>query len=609
MRGQGAGTAPCAADAPRSTLVRLNREIFSIFVRVTLLLAAASLPAAGAQSTPGWLENEGDTPGTDPLLKEMYEEFPFPPPPAYLRQDDVPVPGADAVQGLLDQLGVSMTHHPELSLAHNFHLADVQQALFNGSRDLCGGDGRPFRVLYAGGGASVKSFTMASQLHDMGADYEIVHLDLSEHSVRVARRRLRSRPALRDAPVRFVVGSIFDLPTLGLGLFDYVDVTGVVHHTSAPARALAILRDALAPGGGMGVMVYAAAYAEGVFQVRRALELLRGGGDGAHASNVAAARDVLLALPPTHPLRANPGRWRALRAYLDAADGTDRLHTTLADMFAVAAVRAYSLPQTRELLAEAGLAMVPGTLTPPAAYWLWPALGGASSAAAAGRLGERVERRLGGGDATAVLDFVELFAGNIHAHTFYAVPAVGPAPPAPPLAAALVDARTGLPHNSTAHWIAAGPAVRAAVLASYVVPVQFSPPAIAAAIRAAPGQVFRWEHLGTVANFPVGDKALAALARVNGRRTVAELAAGAEAGSCDGGGPCGAGGLEAEAAALAVFASMFWPFHGAGRMFLSARPVSERSLAALNNYYDNHRREETDELVYNYFTLEACGGE
>ncbi len=66
-------------------------------------------------------------------------------------------------------------------------------------------------------------------------------------------------------------GSLLDLPSFGLGTFDYIDCCGVLHHLPDPAAGLAALVSVLAPGGGMGLMVYAPHGRTGVYMAQDAL--------------------------------------------------------------------------------------------------------------------------------------------------------------------------------------------------------------------------------------------------------------------------------------------------------------------------------------------------
>jgi len=103
------------------------------------------------------------------------------------------------------------------------HLLEVNHYVFAGRRDFR----RPFRALVAGGGTGDATVMLAQHLADRGCPAEIVHLDLSDAAIRLAAARAGARGL---GFVRFVAGSLEDLPGLGLGRFDYIDCCGVLHH-------------------------------------------------------------------------------------------------------------------------------------------------------------------------------------------------------------------------------------------------------------------------------------------------------------------------------------------------------------------------------------------
>ena len=61
---------------------------------------------------------------------------------------------------------------------------------------------------------------------------------------------------------------------LGLGPFDYIDCCGVLHHLPDPAAGVEALLSVLAPGGGMGLMVYAPYGRTGIYMLQEGLRLL-----------------------------------------------------------------------------------------------------------------------------------------------------------------------------------------------------------------------------------------------------------------------------------------------------------------------------------------------
>jgi SAM-dependent methyltransferase len=154
--------------------------------------------------------------------------------------------------------------------------------------------GNDFRVLVAGGGTGDATIFLAEQLREVNA--EVVHLDFSVASTAVARRRAQVRGLVN---VRFVEASLFDLPTLGLGSFDYINCAGVLHHLSDPDAGLRALLSVLADGGVLGLMVYATTGRTGVYQMQSLLRLIDAGEADAGA-RIEDAKQVLSAAPRTN---------------------------------------------------------------------------------------------------------------------------------------------------------------------------------------------------------------------------------------------------------------------------------------------------------------------
>jgi SAM-dependent methyltransferase len=167
--------------------------------------------------------------------------------------------------------------------------AEIDHFLFGGARDWS----KPFRALVAGGGTGDALVMMAQRLTDAGAPYELVYLDRSQASRRIAEARIAARGL---GGVRFHTGDLLD--AAGLGPFDYVDCCGVLHHLPDPQAGFDALAAALAPGGGMGGMVYAPYGRTGVYPLQAALATLTAG--MSPERKVARARATLAALPPTN---------------------------------------------------------------------------------------------------------------------------------------------------------------------------------------------------------------------------------------------------------------------------------------------------------------------
>lgn len=169
---------------------------------------------------------------------------------------------------------------------------EMDHWLWGGQRDWS----QTLRVLVAGGGTGDGLVQLAQHLHSAGKPYEITYLDLSPASRRIAEARIKARN-LPD--VRFVTGSLLDAAELGH--FDYIDCCGVLHHLPDPQAGLTALYDALAPGGGLGFMVYAPYGRTGVYPLQAAFNRLFG-----HLppkSRLKHARAAFENVPPAHPLK------------------------------------------------------------------------------------------------------------------------------------------------------------------------------------------------------------------------------------------------------------------------------------------------------------------
>ncbi|MGE0358772.1 MAG: class I SAM-dependent methyltransferase [Burkholderiales bacterium] len=157
--------------------------------------------------------------------------------------------------------------------------------------------GAGFRALVAGGGTGDATIFLAEQLR--GTDARVVHLDFSAASTAVARKRAGVRGL---ANIDWVEASLLDLPSLGLGEFDYVNCAGVLHHLADPDAGLRALLGSLAPRGVLGLMVYGAVGRTGVYQMQSLLGLVNEGEVEAGA-RLANAKQVLSAAPRTNWFR------------------------------------------------------------------------------------------------------------------------------------------------------------------------------------------------------------------------------------------------------------------------------------------------------------------
>ncbi|WP_299851738.1 bifunctional 2-polyprenyl-6-hydroxyphenol methylase/3-demethylubiquinol 3-O-methyltransferase UbiG [uncultured Roseovarius sp.] len=262
------------------------------------------------------------------------------------------------------------------------HPLEIDHYLFAGQRDWS----QPLRVLVAGGGTGDGLIQLAHMLTQAGKRYEITYVDLSRASRKVAEARAKARK-LKD--IRFVTGSLLDAPELGT--FDYIDCCGVLHHLPDPCAGFQALRDALAPGGGLGFMVYAPYGRSGVYPLQEAFGALYEG--MSPRNRLKAARKIVAALPEGHPFRGNPN----LGDHHDSDAG-------FYDLLLHSQDRAFDVPQLVETMAGAGWEL--SGFTMPALYDL-----------------SRITEMPAHLDRLAAMSVAEKLRGTIKTHVGYAVPA------------------------------------------------------------------------------------------------------------------------------------------------------------------------------------------
>ncbi|MGF1501595.1 MAG: class I SAM-dependent methyltransferase [Paracoccaceae bacterium] len=173
------------------------------------------------------------------------------------------------------------------------HPLEIDHHLFAGRRDWS----RPFRALVAGGGTGDALVMLAQKLADLGCPAEVTYLDASH----AARAIAEARMAVRGLSARFVTADLLEAPALGP--FDYVDCCGVLHHLADPEAGFRALADALAPDGGIGLMVYAPHGRSGVYALQAAFGRLFAG--DAPETRLRLARPAVAGLDADHPFRRN----------------------------------------------------------------------------------------------------------------------------------------------------------------------------------------------------------------------------------------------------------------------------------------------------------------
>ncbi len=272
-------------------------------------------------------------------------------------------------------------------------LAEIEHYLFAGRLP----QGRPFRALVAGGGTGDALVMLAQHSADRGCAAELTYLDLSTASRTLAEARIAARGL--SGMVRFVTGSLLEVAQLAPGPYDYIDCCGVLHHLPQPEAGLAALAEQLAPGGGLGLMLYGTLGRQGVYPLQQALRRLTVG--QTPSQQVATAKRLLASLPATNGFRRNP--FLGDHRVGDAA---------LYDLLLHSQDRAYLVDELAALVAGAGLRIA--AFVAPAAYD--PAFYIADTAVLA---------PLEPLDAIARAAFAEQVAGSITKHTVYVTTAPG----------------------------------------------------------------------------------------------------------------------------------------------------------------------------------------
>jgi SAM-dependent methyltransferase len=217
------------------------------------------------------------------------------------------------------------------------HLREVDYWVFGAMRPTS----QPLRVLVAGGGTGDATIMLAQQMAREGRAGTVTWLDRSAAALKIAQARAAVRGLTN---IVWEQRSLLELPDSGLGPFDYIDCCGVLHHLPNPETGLRALLSVLAPGGGMGLMVYAPYGRTGIYMIQDGLRMLAPP-EQEPAARLDIARRVMKHLPETAWLRAN-------RSVTDHLAGGD---AGLYDLLLNPRDQAYSVPALHDLLRRAGL--------------------------------------------------------------------------------------------------------------------------------------------------------------------------------------------------------------------------------------------------------------
>jgi len=191
---------------------------------------------------------------------------------------------------------------------------------------------RPLNILVAGCGTVQAAYTAFMNRAD-----SVIGIDLSEASL-AHERYLQERHGLGN--LELYKGDLLDVGALGRR-FDLIQCTGVLHHMQDPAAGLAALRDVLAPGGVMVLMLYGETVRLGVYMLQDAFRRI---GAEQSPAGVAEVRRILAELPARHYAQDY------IRAAAELKDDE-----AIVDTFLHPQDRAYTVPQLLELIESNGL--------------------------------------------------------------------------------------------------------------------------------------------------------------------------------------------------------------------------------------------------------------
>lgn len=227
-----------------------------------------------------------------------------------------------------------------LHTSDNASLDSINHEGWGGRRDL---RAKGTRFLIAGQGTGDTTVFLAEQLR--GSDAEIVSIDLSTASIGICKKRLAER-GLTNVTVHHM--SILDLPTAGLGQFDFIESSGVLHHLADPEEGLRALASVLKDDGLMSIMVYALYGRLPVYMMQALMQYLMT--PETHPQvKLEVARAFFAELPKTHAMKHAYG-WFAL-------DIEDESGSGIYDLVLHSTDRAYTVPQLYEWMASAGLSI------------------------------------------------------------------------------------------------------------------------------------------------------------------------------------------------------------------------------------------------------------
>jgi ubiquinone/menaquinone biosynthesis C-methylase UbiE len=171
------------------------------------------------------------------------------------------------------------------------YLSNINHHLYKGKQNFQNG----YRVLVAGGGTGDSTIWLAKQLMEYPKS-EVVYIDFSKTSMDIAKKRANIQGITN---IKWIEGSILNIPKLKLGKFDYINCSGALQAMKDPNLGVKILSDVLKEDGGGCLMLYGQYGRTGVYQLQELLRKINRGINN-HQEKVSNAWNVLKDLPTTN---------------------------------------------------------------------------------------------------------------------------------------------------------------------------------------------------------------------------------------------------------------------------------------------------------------------
>ena len=285
------------------------------------------------------------------------------------------------------------------------NLMVVNQRCFQGKKDFHG----QFRMLVAGGGTGDASTYLAVQTAWL-PNAKVVYVDLSTESMKIARERLHNQAVRLKHPniekvVEFHHGSLLDVEKMGLGKFDYINCSGVLHHLKDPNEGLTALRSVLKEDGAMSIMVYGQVGRTTIYQIQELMRIVNRNVDD--MDEKINNTNLFLRYLPSGNLHRLGGRWGA----------NESNPVEIYDLFLHSQDRAYTIDQLYDWVEGCGMSIT--AFSPGQHSFLSPELYPQA-------LSHKIRTRIKGMSVREQRVFSELFYGHINKFEFHITPQPGP---------------------------------------------------------------------------------------------------------------------------------------------------------------------------------------